>query len=308
MTQVELGDLLARHRGGRGCRRVVMIQCVGSRNEKNLNCSRICCQSAVKNALELKKLNPEDGWSSPLPGHAHLRPARGLLHRGPASRASSSSASSRTSRPQVRAEAERRCRAGERPRAAAGHRDPGRPAGAERRRRARPTPPSWPTLMKLNRNPEGFFIEAHVKLRPVDMPSEGVYLCGTAHGPKLISETIAQAQAAAGARVDPAVQGPISSRRSRPKSRPTFASMPHLRAVLPVRGAAVQPDRRRSSRSTRPCATGCGVCTAVCPRQTINLSFYEDDQIVCKIEALLERGGGLMPGFEPTIVAFCCEY
>ena len=52
-------------------------------------------------------------------------------------------------------------------------------------------------IMKFNRNPEGFFIEAHVKLRPVDMPSEGVYLCGTAHGPKLITETIAQAQAAA---------------------------------------------------------------------------------------------------------------
>ena len=51
--------------------------------------------------------------------------------------------------------------------------------------------------MKLNRNPEGFFMEAHVKLRPVDMPGEGIFLCGTAHGPKLISETIAQAQAAA---------------------------------------------------------------------------------------------------------------
>ena len=51
--------------------------------------------------------------------------------------------------------------------------------------------------MKLNRNPEGFFIEAHVKLRPVDMGSDGVFLCGTAHAPKLISETIAQAQAAA---------------------------------------------------------------------------------------------------------------
>ena len=52
-------------------------------------------------------------------------------------------------------------------------------------------------FFKVPINDEGFFIEAHVKLRPVDMPSEGVFLCGTAHGPKLISETVAQAQAAA---------------------------------------------------------------------------------------------------------------
>jgi heterodisulfide reductase subunit A-like polyferredoxin len=52
-------------------------------------------------------------------------------------------------------------------------------------------------IMKLNKNPEGYFIEAHVKLRPVDMGSDGVFLCGTAHGPKLITETIAQANAAA---------------------------------------------------------------------------------------------------------------
>ena len=52
-------------------------------------------------------------------------------------------------------------------------------------------------IMKLGRNPEGFFIEAHVKLRPVDMPGDGIFLCGMAHSPKLISETIAQAKAAA---------------------------------------------------------------------------------------------------------------
>ena len=52
-------------------------------------------------------------------------------------------------------------------------------------------------VLKLNRNPEGFFLEAHVKLRPVDMGSDAVLLCGTAHAPKLISEAIAQSKAAA---------------------------------------------------------------------------------------------------------------
>ncbi|MEJ2473049.1 MAG: FAD-dependent oxidoreductase, partial [Desulfobacterales bacterium] len=58
VTQVELSDLLA-EKGAADLSSVVMIQCVGSRNEENENCSRICCQSAVKNALEIKKLNPE---------------------------------------------------------------------------------------------------------------------------------------------------------------------------------------------------------------------------------------------------------
>ena len=59
MTQLELGRPARGPRRRRSCRSVVMIQCVGSRNEENVNCSRICCQSAVKNALHLKDLNPE---------------------------------------------------------------------------------------------------------------------------------------------------------------------------------------------------------------------------------------------------------
>jgi heterodisulfide reductase subunit A-like polyferredoxin len=57
LTQVEFGDLLEPKKVG-DLQSVVMIQCVGSRNEQNENCSRICCQSAVKNALHLKRLNP----------------------------------------------------------------------------------------------------------------------------------------------------------------------------------------------------------------------------------------------------------
>ena len=53
------------------------------------------------------------------------------------------------------------------------------------------------SIMKLARNAEGYFMEAHVKLRPVDMATEGIFVCGTAHSPKLLSETIAQALAAA---------------------------------------------------------------------------------------------------------------
>ena len=53
-------------------------------------------------------------------------------------------------------------------------------------------------MYKLTRNPDGYFLEAHVKLRPVDFPSEGLFLAGLAHAPKNLDETISQALAAAG--------------------------------------------------------------------------------------------------------------
>ncbi|HAY39110.1 MAG TPA: heterodisulfide reductase, partial [Desulfobacteraceae bacterium] len=58
MTQVELARHL-KEKGAQDLNQVVMIQCIGSRNQDNPNCSRICCQSAVKNALNIKKLNPD---------------------------------------------------------------------------------------------------------------------------------------------------------------------------------------------------------------------------------------------------------
>ncbi|MCU0601028.1 MAG: 4Fe-4S binding protein [Desulfobacterales bacterium] len=144
-------------------------------------------------------------------------------------------------------------------------------------------------LMKFNRNPEGFFIEAHVKLRPVDMPSEGVYLCGTAHGPKLISETIAQAQAAA------ARASTLLSKDSIKLSAITAKVDPEhcVKCLTCVRscpfGVPQFNDATKVVEINEALCHGCGVCTAVCPRQTINLSFYEDEQIVCKIDALLNE-------------------
>jgi heterodisulfide reductase subunit A-like polyferredoxin len=144
-------------------------------------------------------------------------------------------------------------------------------------------------MMKFNRNPEGFFIEAHVKLRPVDMPSEGVYLCGTAHGPKLISETIAQAQAAA-ARASTLLSKDsirLSAITAKVDTEQCVKCLTCVRSC-PF-GVPQFNSQEKVIQINEALCRGCGVCTAVCPRQTINLSFYEDDQIVCKIEALLNE-------------------
>ncbi|RLC30861.1 MAG: heterodisulfide reductase [Deltaproteobacteria bacterium] len=284
VTQTELADRLETD-GIRGLNTVVMIQCVGSRNEEMPECSRICCQAAVKNALHLKKLNPEtqvfvlyrdirtyglleDYYQEarekgvffirfredappdvePSPEGLHVTVRDHILGRDITIMADLLALS----------------------------------AGV----RAADTD-ELSGIMKLNRNAEGYFIEAHVKLRPVDMPGEGIFLCGTAHGPKLISEAISQSQAAA-SRATTFLANPeikLSAITAKVdtehcvKCLTCVRSCPFEVPVFNTREGVIEIDEARCH--------GCGVCASICPRQAIQLSFYEDDQIMCKIDALL---------------------
>jgi heterodisulfide reductase subunit A len=286
-TQLELSDRLA-EKGAADLASVVMIQCVGSRNETNENCSRICCQSAVKNALAIKKLNPEaqiyilyrdmrtyglleDYYKearqqgvifirfTPEAPPEVTEDSEGLtvsvkdhiLQRNLAIRADLLALSAGV----VAEDTEELSR-----------------------------------IMKLNRNPEGFFIEAHVKLRPVDMPGEGIFLCGTAHGPKLISESIAQAQAAASRAATFLAKPEIKLSAITAKIDAEHC----VKCLTCVRSCPFQVPAFNSEEGVveidDAICHGCGICASVCPREAIGLSFYEDEQIMCKIDALLAGG------------------
>jgi heterodisulfide reductase subunit A-like polyferredoxin len=142
---------------------------------------------------------------------------------------------------------------------------------------------------------EGFFLEAHVKLQPVDFPAEGIYLAGAAHYPKLLDETIAQAGAAAAraasilskeelevggvvAKVDPAkCTGCLTCVRVCP-----FGAVminPELVGVGGIAGAA---------EVAAAACRGCGLCPAECPAKAIQLQHFTDDQVLAKEEALFE--------------------
>jgi len=144
------------------------------------------------------------------------------------------------------------------------------------------------SILKIGRNREGFFMEAHVKLRPVESATEGVFLCGTAHSPKLITETISQAMAAA-------------SRAT------TFLSQEYL-TLSAVTAEVDQVNCASCLICVRSCpygvpkindeglsyidpalCQGCGVCASECPAKTIKLNWYEDTQLLSKVEALLEE-------------------
>jgi heterodisulfide reductase subunit A-like polyferredoxin len=284
VTQVELAERLAQQ-GAKGLDQVVMIQCVGSRNKENPNCSRICCQSAVKNALAVKKKNPtaqvyilyRDIRTYGLMEDYYTEARRqGVLFfrydaEDPPQVESVKAGVQVTFSDHIlgrklRVQADLLALS----------------AGMQ----AEDTE-ELASILKLARNTEGYFMEAHVKLRPVDMATEGVFVCGTAHGPKLISETIAQAQAAA-------------SRAT------TFLSSPYL--TLSAVTARVDTDRCAACLvCVRSCAYdvprinadgvseidealchGCGACVAECPAKAIELNWYEDNQILSKVDALLE--------------------
>jgi heterodisulfide reductase subunit A-like polyferredoxin len=287
MTQVELAHLLE-ERGASHLGSVVMIQCVGSRNEAYPECSRICCQNAVKNALRIKQSNPETQV------YVLYRDMRtyGLLEDYYTEARSKGVIFIRfdlESPPDVKTDSNGmvvtvKDNVLQRDLAL-------RPdlLALSAGMRAEDTT-ELSNIMKLNRNPEGYFIEAHVKLRPVDMPGEGIFLCGTAHGPKLISEAISQAHAAASRATTFLALGEI-------KLSAITAQVDTdncVRCLTCVRSCPfdvpVFDEEKKVIVIDEALCHGCGVCACVCPRKAIQLNFYEDDQITCKIDALMAEG------------------
>ena len=212
LTQLELSERLAR--GDLALPEsatVVMIQCVEQRDEQRPYCSRVCCTSAVKNALALAPAVPQGADHGALPRHADLRIPRGCLSRGAGEGGPLRALRARASRRRSMSTAACEC----------GSKSPR--CGAKCK--SMPISWCWPTpmvpradreelseLLRVPLNADGFFLEAHMKLRPVDFASEGLFLCGTAHAPKFLSEAIAQAHAVAGRAAS------ILSRRTMPSA------------------------------------------------------------------------------------------
>jgi len=289
VTQLDLDNLLDDHQDTvKGWESVVMIQCVGSRCPDNPNCSRICCQSAVKNALRVTDLNPEArvivlyrdmrtyGFQEDAYREARRRNVLFVRY-------------DTEDPPQV---------AGEGPRVSVTFTDPilGRKMEVRADCLALSTgfladdeaTEDLAMIFHLPRTDDGFFLEEHVKLRPVDLPVPGFFVAGTAHGPKSIPESVAQAQAAAGRAQSILAKEVINlgAAVARVDSKKCAACLMCVRAC-PFEVPFINAEGTSEIDPAK--CHGCGICASECPAKAIELMEFADDLILAEVDGLLER-------------------
>ncbi|MBA3027964.1 MAG: FAD-dependent oxidoreductase [Desulfobacteraceae bacterium] len=143
-------------------------------------------------------------------------------------------------------------------------------------------------MFKVPVNPEGFLVEAHAKLRPVDFASEGIFMAGLAHYPKPVEETIAQAKAAASramtllARDTIMVGGVVAVMQH---SASCAGCLVCLRSC-PFGAPRIGKEGIVVIESVK--CQGCGICAAECPAKVITLQNFTDDQLISKVCSLME--------------------
>ncbi len=265
---------------------VVFIQCVGSRDENRPYCSKICCTASVENAILLKEENPERQVyilyrDIRTYGEKELlyKKARELgvifirytTDRKPVVEETADGLTVTVFDPILGAELEIEADLVNLATAI----EPADQADISR-------------MFKVSTNTEDFLAEAHAKLRPVDCATDGVFICGLAHYPKFLEESIAQAQAAA-------------ARAVTVLSREQMEIMPIVSEVNEetcigcglcevscpfgaIRLKKVEGLGYRAENISALCK-GCGICSAACPQKAIDMKHFRDRQIAATVAA-----------------------
>jgi heterodisulfide reductase subunit A len=145
-------------------------------------------------------------------------------------------------------------------------------------------------MLKVPLNSDGFYVEAHMKLRPVDFATEGVFLCGLAHSPKFIDENIAQARAAAAraATVPSKKLLDMSAQVSHVDQEKCISCMTCV-TVCPYSAPACNVDGKGQIEAAK--CMGCGICVSECPACAIQLRHFETEQFRVMIRQLLACDG-----------------
>jgi heterodisulfide reductase subunit A len=269
---------------------VVMIQCVGCRQPDRNYCARICCSQAIKNSLKLKEINPEMdiyvlfrdirtyGFREDYYREASERGVRFIRYEP-------------DDKPVVEAVDEDGRRV-----LRVAVTDPilgqGIAIDADALALSTAVVSSQGTqdmarMFKVSVSPDGFFQEAHAKLRPVDFAADGIFLCGTAHYPKHLSETISQAYGAAGRAITLLSHDTVTASGSvcEVKEEDCVACGACISAC--TYGAIEMHDTQHGKKAVvNPVlCKGDGLCNAKCPTAAIYLKHYTDEEIMLQIDA-----------------------
>lgn len=264
---------------------LVMIQCVGCRQEDRNYCSRVCCGQAIKNALRLKEMNPdidihilfrdmrtygfkEDDYREA--ANRDIKFIRFVPEDKPVVVANGAGLKVTVTDPvlgqKLELETDLVALA-----AAVIPADSGRDLAR---------------MFKASFNPDGFFQEAHVKLRPVDFASEGVFLCGTAQYPKYIHETISQAYGAAGRAIGILAGDSVTASGAvcDVNEHDCVSCGACITACTYDAIRFVDTPLGKKARVEAVLCKGDGLCNAKCPTGAIYLKHYTDDEIFAQID------------------------
>jgi heterodisulfide reductase subunit A len=291
LTNLELEEQIAQgEERVMNAQSLVMIQCVGCRNEDRNYCARICCGHSVKNALKLKEINPQMdiyilfrdmrtyGFSEDFYRDASDKDVKFIRYEP-------------QDKPQVEAAVEE-----------------GRPVlrvtvtdsilgkklaiDADLLSLAAAVIPSAGNreislLFKVSLGPDDWFKEAHVKLRPVEFGTDGVYLCGIAHYPKHIPEAINQAYGAAGRVLTLLSHDTVTASGSVAEVNESDCISCGACITVCTYGAIEFYDtpQGRKAKVNPVLCKGDGLCNTVCPTAAISLKHFTDEDLLSQIDA-----------------------
>jgi len=285
ITQQELETRLSGKGKKRAPASVVMVQCAGSRGDDLNYCSKVCCNHAVKNALHIKEINPESqvfvlyrdirtyGYAEEKYQQAREKGVVFIPYEV-------------DNKPRISKKGQK---------VEISFHDPLLQEDVVMQPEVIAlsvgiVPQSTEILSKLLKVPvteQKFFMEAHVKLRPVEMPVAGVYVCGLAHSPKPLNETIVQAQAAAAKAAMPLVKGSVSV-------EPIVSHVDQeacigcglCASLCPYQAIQIiKVGKKRKAETIVASCKACGICASHCPTFAISMGGFTNEQIIAQIEA-----------------------
>jgi heterodisulfide reductase subunit A len=157
-------------------------------------------------------------------------------------------------------------------------------------------------LMTLSKTSDGFFMEAHPKLRPVDAPTPGIFMAGCAEGPKDIKDSVTQASAAAARANILMAKGKVKVEAITSKIDPETCTACGLCAKVCPYHAVDFDKKAKTVKVIEASCAGCGTCSAECKFDAITMNHFDDQQLMAQVDAVTAKDA------DKKVVAFCCNW